>query len=69
MAVLKMVAKLNIAVLIQRFKFICGIKRLYVFDLPEDKLKWDKIILNILKTTDYGRCVTGWIMINPIILP
>lgn len=32
-------------------------KRLYVFDLPEDKSKWDKIILKNLKTTDYGRCV------------
>jgi len=32
-------------------------KRLYVFDLPEDKSKWDEIILAKLKTTDYGRCV------------
>src|SRR5688572_7605543 len=32
-------------------------KRLYVFDLPEDKRKWDKIIMHGLKTTDYGRCV------------
>ncbi len=32
-------------------------KRLYVFDLPENKSKWDKIILKKLKTTDYGRCV------------
>ena len=32
-------------------------KRLYVFDLPKNKSKWDKIILNNLKTTDYGRCV------------
>ncbi|MFI5156043.1 MAG: Gfo/Idh/MocA family protein [Chitinophagales bacterium] len=32
-------------------------KRLYVFDLPEDKSDWDKIILQQLKTTDYGRCV------------
>jgi predicted dehydrogenase len=32
-------------------------KRLYVFDLPEDKRKWDKLILQQLKITDYGRCV------------
>lgn len=32
-------------------------KRLYVFDLPEDKSDWDKLILEQLKTTDYGRCV------------
>ena len=32
-------------------------KRLYVFDLPEDKRKWDELILQQLKTTDYGRCV------------
>jgi predicted dehydrogenase len=32
-------------------------KRLYVFDLPEDKSDWDEIILEKLKTTDYGRCV------------
>lgn len=32
-------------------------KRLYVFDLPKDKAKWDKVILENLKTTDYGRCV------------
>lgn len=32
-------------------------KRLYVFDLPEDKSKWNKIILQNLETTDYGRCV------------
>lgn len=32
-------------------------KRLYVFDLPENKAGWDKIILEKLKTTDYGRCV------------
>lgn len=32
-------------------------KRLYVFDLPVDKSKWDKLILENLKTTDYGRCV------------
>lgn len=32
-------------------------KRLYVFDLPADKSKWDKLILENLKTTDYGRCV------------
>ncbi len=32
-------------------------KRLYVFDLPEDKSKWDEQILHELKTTDYGRCV------------
>jgi predicted dehydrogenase len=31
--------------------------RLYVFDLPEEKSKWDEIILEKLKTTDYGRCV------------
>ena len=32
-------------------------KRLYVFDLPDDKSKWDKAILKGLKTTNYGRCV------------
>jgi len=32
-------------------------KRLYVFDLPEDQDEWDKIILQKLNTTDYGRCV------------
>jgi len=32
-------------------------KRLYVFDLPQEKSKWDGIILEKLKTTDYGRCV------------
>jgi len=32
-------------------------KRLHVFDLPEDKTKWDKAILKGLKTTNYGRCV------------
>jgi predicted dehydrogenase len=31
--------------------------RLYVFDLPQNKSKWDEIILHNLKTTDYGRCV------------
>jgi predicted dehydrogenase len=32
-------------------------KRLYVFDLPQDKTRWDKLILRKLKTTNYGRCV------------
>lgn len=32
-------------------------KRLYVFDLPEDRSEWDNSILEQLKTTDYGRCV------------
>ncbi|MFT3701895.1 MAG: Gfo/Idh/MocA family oxidoreductase [Agriterribacter sp.] len=32
-------------------------KRLYVFDLPEQRKSWDYIILKKLKTTDYGRCV------------
>ncbi len=32
-------------------------KRLHVFDLPEDKTKWDKAIMKGLKTTNYGRCV------------
>jgi len=32
-------------------------KRLHVFDLPDDKSKWDKAILKGLKTTNYGRCV------------
>lgn len=32
-------------------------KRLYVFDLPEQRRKWDELILKRLKTTDYGRCV------------
>jgi hypothetical protein len=41
-------------------------KRLYVFDLPDDKSKWDKAIMKGLKTTNYGRCV--WIMISRITL-
>ncbi|MBL8315282.1 MAG: Gfo/Idh/MocA family oxidoreductase [Rubrivivax sp.] len=32
-------------------------KRLYVFDLPEDSAQWDAVILQSLKSTDYGRCV------------
>jgi predicted dehydrogenase len=32
-------------------------KRLYVFDLPENEGLWDDIILEKLRTTDYGRCV------------
>lgn len=32
-------------------------KRLYVFDLPEQRKNWDYIILKRLKTTDFGRCV------------
>ncbi|MDP4284981.1 MAG: Gfo/Idh/MocA family oxidoreductase [Bacteroidota bacterium] len=32
-------------------------QRLYVFDLPENKSEWNKVILENLKTTDYGRCV------------
>lgn len=32
-------------------------KRLYVFDLPKNKSKWNEIIVEKLKTTDYGRCV------------
>src|SRR5258706_3688758 len=32
-------------------------KRLHVFDLPDDKSKWDKAIMKGLKTTNYGRCV------------
>jgi len=32
-------------------------KRLYVFDMPEEKYKWDDFILEKLKSTDYGRCV------------
>lgn len=32
-------------------------KRLYVFDLPENRRNWDYFILKKLKTTDYGRCV------------
>ena len=32
-------------------------KRLYVFDLPEDNYDWDRLILENLKTSDYGRCV------------
>lgn len=32
-------------------------KRLYVFDLPEDHSNWDEIILENLRTSDYGRCV------------
>ncbi len=32
-------------------------KRLYVFDLPDQKHTWDQYILEQLETTDYGRCV------------
>jgi predicted dehydrogenase len=32
-------------------------QRLYVFDLPPERSKWDALILDYLKTTDYGRCV------------
>lgn len=32
-------------------------KRLYVFDMPEDKSQWQSFILEQLKTTNYGRCV------------
>lgn len=32
-------------------------KRLYVFDMPENKGAWDDFILKQLQTTDYGRCV------------
>ncbi len=32
-------------------------KRLYVFDLPEEKSLWHDAILEGLHTTDYGRCV------------
>lgn len=32
-------------------------KRLHVFDMPDDKTKWDAHIMEKLKTTNYGRCV------------
>lgn len=32
-------------------------QRLYDFDLPKNKSNWDELILEKLKTTDYGRCV------------
>jgi len=32
-------------------------KRLYAFDLPTDKTQWDTAITEVLKTTNYGRCV------------
>jgi predicted dehydrogenase len=32
-------------------------KRLYVFDLPDDRSGWDGLIMHGLQTTDYGRCV------------
>ncbi len=32
-------------------------KRLYVFDLPEEKEKQGEVIMNYLNTSDYGRCV------------
>ncbi len=32
-------------------------RRVYVFDMPEDKAEWDAHILEKLKTTNYGRCV------------
>ncbi len=30
---------------------------LHVFDLPDDREDWDDAILELLQTTDYGRCV------------
>lgn len=32
-------------------------KRLYVFDLPDDTSKWNKLILRNLFKTNYGKCV------------
>ncbi len=32
-------------------------QRLYVFNMPKNINKWDKVILKNLKTTNYGRCV------------
>lgn len=32
-------------------------KRLYVFDLPDDKRLWDQHIMEQLRSSDYGRCV------------
>jgi predicted dehydrogenase len=32
-------------------------KRLYVFDLPEDRSRWSELIMKGLRETDYGRCV------------
>lgn len=32
-------------------------KRLYVFDMPDNKDDWDDFILEQLRNTDYGRCV------------
>lgn len=32
-------------------------KRLHVFDLPDDSAQWSPLILQKLKTTNYGRCV------------
>jgi len=32
-------------------------KRLYVFDLPEDRRQWSDFILQALRDSDYGRCV------------
>lgn len=32
-------------------------KRLYVFDLPDDTRKWNKLILRNLRKTNYGKCV------------
>jgi len=32
-------------------------KRLYVFDLPDDKGRWPALIQKALRETDYGRCV------------
>jgi predicted dehydrogenase len=32
-------------------------KRLYVFDLPEDRRTWSELIMKGLRETDYGRCV------------
>lgn len=31
--------------------------RVYTLDLPDDRTKWDEVILDRLKTTNYGRCV------------
>jgi predicted dehydrogenase len=38
-------------------QYITRKKRLYVFDLPENKNEWDPFILDKLETTNYGRCV------------
>ena len=59
-AILAIADLFGVAVLREAWKdrlYLRDRKRLYVFDLPEDSAQWDAVILQSLKTTDYGRCV------------